>query len=197
MKKTLIALTLILVLILSLAGCGAATSDENSINNSDNSSEEVINPADDVTDEGEEIKAEESTDEAGKEDSSAPAVKDAILGEWECIDATVTSDGLAKTKEFLCDIYELDVKSLANLKAYENGSGKINLFGTLMDMSWVNSGNEYKMSIPMMGNEGEGVFVTAVLDGNKLTIRISDDGNEPEYSASETVVVLAYKGPLA
>ena len=66
-----------------------------------------------------------------------------------------------------------------------------------MDMSWVNSGNEYKMSIPMMGNEGEGVFVTAVLDGNKLTIRISDDGNEPEYSASETVVVLAYKGPLA
>lgn len=103
-------------------------------------------------------------------EDTAP-VATSVAGDWECIDMSMKDGGSEMTKEDLEELFSSEVKDLAHLTAYPDGTGEMMFLEELLPFAWEDADEGYAIVI------GDSV-TSAVLEDNKLTMKMKDQTSD-------------------
>lgn len=90
-----------------------------------------------------------------------------IVGDWECVDMTLSDSGQEMNKEDLEELYSVDISEMAAMTAAEDGTGEFTFMDISGPITWTESDGGYDIiqdgqdedAAPMHGELKDGALV--------------------------------------
>ena len=111
--------------------------------------------------------------DGGEAPEAEGPVAESVAGDWECIDMTMTEGDAEMTKDDLEELFGAQVKDLAHLTAYADGTGKMLFMEETMILTWTEEDNKYTLKVK---GDDAGTPMVAELADNQLSMQM-DDGS--------------------
>ena len=105
--------------------------------------------------------------DGGEAPEAEGPVAESVAGDWECIDMTMTEGDAEMTKDDLEELFGAQVKDLAHLTAYADGTGKMLFMEETMILTWTEEDNKYTLKVK---GDDAGTPMVAELADNQLSM---------------------------
>ena len=116
-----------------------------------------------------------------------------IVGEWECVDMTMTENDLEMNKEDLEELFGKEISKMAALKAYEDGTGELSFMEISGPMTWTESEGVY--TITMADSDEDASALNAELrDGNLVMTSEGSYTSDGAEVKSVITITFEYRG---
>ena len=117
--------------------------------------------------------------DGGEEPEAEAPVAESVAGDWECSDMTMSEGGTEMAKDDLEELFGAEVKKLAHLTAYPDGTGEMLLLEETLPITWVETDEGYTLTIT---GDDAGAPMTATLADNQLSVKSKEGAMEMSFT---------------
>lgn len=117
--------------------------------------------------------------DGGEEQEAAAPVAESVAGDWECSDMIMSEGGTEMAKDDLEELFGAEVKKLAHLTAYPDGTGEMLLLEETLPITWVETDEGYTLTIT---GDDAGAPMTATLADNQLSVKSKEGAMEMSFT---------------